>query len=126
MPAAPRPSAAPEGRGTLAGKARGTRAAVALLGSRDSLRLLDVDQVALVRVEELVRDARPASELVDLEQLRRGRELRLVDQRGHHRAVALARVDLLRVAGPQEVQERLGIRQLLAVLDHRSRVLDQD
>src|SRR3954467_6566929 len=103
----PRPSAAPEGRGTLTSIDRGAEAAVALLLSRDSLGLLDVDQVALVGVEELVRDLRPAAELVDLEQAARRRVLDLVHQALHDRAVPIARVDLLRLLGVQEVQERL-------------------
>src|SRR3954467_7523517 len=92
----------------------------------NALRLLDVDEYALLRVEEAVVDLRPAAELVDREQLRRDRELRLVLQRGKHGAVALGDEDLLGRRRPQVVAERLGRARVLRVAGHRGRVLDED
>src|SRR5690242_16452808 len=108
MPAAPRASAAPEGRGTRneeggdEGREEGpeagcgTGAVVALLLSRNSLVLLDLSQVALARVEEGIVDGGPSAQLVDCEEAGRRRILRLVHERRLHGPVALARVDLLR------------------------------
>src|SRR5262245_51201994 len=124
MPAAPRASAAPEGRGTRSGAGRGTGAAVALLLSGNSLVILDLGEVPVARVEELVVDRRPAAELVDREEARRRRVLRLVDERRLDRAVALAREDLLRRVGPEVVEKRL--RRRAGALRDRGRVLDQD
>src|SRR4029079_1406565 len=50
----------------------------ASLGSGDPRGLLDLRHGALVRVEELVVDLRPAAEVVDREQTLRRRELVLV------------------------------------------------
>src|SRR6476619_1749223 len=122
MPAAPRASAAPEGRGTRMEAGRGTGAVVALLLSRNSLVLLDLSQVALARVEERIVDCGPSAQLVDREEAGRCRVLRLVHERRLHGPVALARVDLLRFVGPEVVKERLG-RRLAAVRD-RGGVLD--
>src|SRR6476646_5483079 len=101
MPAAPRASAAPEGRGTRKEEGRdegpeagcGTGAVVALLLSRNSLVLLDLSQVALARVEERIVAGGPSAQLVDREEASRGRVLRLVYERRLHGPVALARVD---------------------------------
>src|SRR3954454_10499842 len=92
----------------------------------NALRLLDVDEYALLRVEEAVVDLRPAAELVDREQLRRDGELRLVLQRGENGAVALGDEDLLGRRRPQVVAEGLGRARVLRVAGHRGRVLDQD
>src|SRR6476659_7714238 len=58
-------------------------------------------------VEELVVDFAPAAELVDLEQLGRGRELFLVNQLRVDRAVAVLGPDVLTFIGPDEVEEIL-------------------
>src|SRR4051812_12919418 len=65
------------------------------LRRRDPQGFLDGRNAPLVGVEELVAHLAPAAELVDREQLLRGRELRLVDQRRVDRAIALRGEDLL-------------------------------
>src|SRR6185295_1907415 len=110
------------------GRTDGRSSAAASLGlrSRNALGLLDVDEHALLRVEEAVVDLAPAAELVDREQAGRNRELLLVLQRGQDRAVALGDEDLLGLRRPQPVAEgRRGLR-VLAVAGDCGRVLDQD
>src|SRR3954468_20590560 len=57
-----------------------------LLSGRDASILLDLRDRALVRVEELVVDLAPATEVVDGLQVRRGRELELLGDGGVDRA----------------------------------------
>src|SRR4051812_36262956 len=84
------------GRATTAGKlASGVHPQV----------LLDRGDRALIRVEELVVDLRPAAELVDLEELLGIRVRGLVHEVRQHRAVALGGVDLLRLGRDQPFQE---------------------
>src|SRR5687768_8326559 len=77
------------------------RPRVALAGSADTQLLLDLRDRAVLRVEELRADLVPAAELVDLEQVRRSRELRLVRELLQDRAVAVILVDLLRLLGEE-------------------------
>src|SRR5215211_1114068 len=104
--ATPRPRIAPPGSGIRGARGAATAASLAG-GSALPLALEDLRDLPLARVEELVARLRPAPKLVDLEQLRRSRELGLVDQARVDGAVAVLRVDLLRRIRAQEVDERL-------------------
>jgi hypothetical protein len=84
--------------------------ATASLLSGDPQRLLYPGDDALVRVEELVVDLVPAAELVDREQVRRRRELGLVDERLLDRAVTLLLEDPLPCIRAQERDEVLSPR----------------
>src|SRR5918994_5024177 len=129
--AMPRPRTSPGLRRTLGARlagAAGGRAAAAVLagGSALPLRLEDLGDRPLLRVEELVVHPAPAAELVDLEECRRGRE---VVRAGHplaHRPVALPDEDLLGLGCVEEVDERLRRRRLLRLVDDRDRVLDEN
>src|SRR4051812_32958109 len=98
--ATPRLSAAPPG--TPRGSRLGTTAELAA-ASGLPLLLEDLRDLPLVGVEQVVVHLRPATELADVEQPRRLRELLLVHQPLHHRAVALGGEDLLGTIGHQEV-----------------------
>src|SRR3954469_7080370 len=96
-----------------------------LLLCRNTEVLLNLDERALLGVEELRHDRVPATELGDLEQARRSREVaRRVSL--DDRPVAVVGEDLLGGVGVEEVDERLGLRRVLAVLRDGGRVLDQD
>ena len=69
-------------------------------------------------------DLVPAAELVDLEEVGRSRELRLVRELLQDWAVAVVLVDLLRLLGEEEVAEGLSLR--IRILRDGDRVLDQD
>src|SRR4051794_3152246 len=122
--AIPRPRTSPRIGSAFGG---GTAAASLAGGSALPLGVEDVRDDARLRIEELVVHGAPAPELRDLEQLRRLRE---VDpRRGRdtvdHRPVALAREDLLSRGRVEEVDERLGLVEVLRLGDGRDRVLDQ-
>src|SRR5438270_11282690 len=76
-------------------------------GGRDPQALLDLRHDALVRVEELIRNLRPAAELRDLEQSARRRVAGLVHEARDHGPVAVVGIDPLRLLRMQEVYERL-------------------
>src|SRR3954451_2711566 len=118
--AAPGPSAAVS-RGSATG--RPPRAMVAS-ATRDAQLVLDLGDGAVVGVEELVVDLRPAAEVVDGEKRLRRRELRLVEVRCDNRAVPVVRERLLRLVGVEELDE--GLRGSRSVLGHRDRVLDEE
>src|SRR3954471_11529577 len=119
----PRPRAAPPAPRRIARPGRER----ALLPTRGlPLILEDLGDLALVRVEEVVIDLRPAAELVDLEQAGWVRVGLLVEEARDHWAVAVGRVDLLGRFGAQEVHERLGLVGLVGLGDDRRGVLDQD
>src|SRR3954451_6796127 len=121
--ATPRPSAAPLGSGAARGPA-GRGPAVSSLGGGDTEALLDGGHHAVVRVEELLRDRRPAAELLDREQGLRHRELVRARRALHDGPVGLLREDPLRLRRVEELHE---VRRLAArVLRDRNRVLDQD
>src|SRR5438093_933019 len=82
---------------------------------RDPQALLDVGDLTLVRIEELVRDLGPTAELVDREEGRRRRVLRLVHQARYDGPIALLGKDLLPFGGACEVDERLRFGGVLAV-----------
>src|SRR3954453_6483390 len=116
----PRPSAAPPGprRAARGGSARASAA------SGLPLVLEDLRDLPLVRIEQVVVDLGPATELPDLEQAGGVRVGLLVHETRQHRAVALRRVDLLGGGRAQELDERLG---LAGALRGRGRgILDQD
>src|SRR6476469_5766759 len=94
----PEPPGAAEERARRRTARPGATEVRASLGSGDPRGLLDLRDRALVRVEELVVDLRPAAEVVDREQALRGRELRLVlvEHRLVDRAVAPVGEHLLR------------------------------
>src|SRR5215212_3444458 len=98
----PRPRMAP-GSATPTGRGAATDASV--LGSGLPLSLEDLGDLSLLRVEQLVVHLRPAAQEPDLEQVGGLRELRLVHQALHDRAVALGGVDLLCLRRTQEVDE---------------------
>src|SRR5215208_2920356 len=129
--ATPRPRTSPETGNTLdtrpAGAAGGGAATASLAGgSALPLGLEDLGDHALLRVEEGVVHLTPATELGDLEELRRRREALAGLGALHYRAVALVREDLLRLRGVEEVNEGLGFLGLLGLVVDRDRVLDQD
>src|SRR4051794_4416162 len=113
----PRPSAAPGPRRT----ARRGRDRAGLAASGLPLALEDLRDLALVGIEQVVVDLRPAAELADLEQPRRVRVGLLVHQPRHHGAVALRGVDLLGGVASQVVDEGLGLPLLLRLRDRRGR-----
>src|SRR3954453_3748811 len=125
-PSAPDPPGAAEESPRRRAPGGGAAEISASLGSGDPRRLLDLGDRALVRVEELVVDLRPAADLGDREQARRRRELRLVGVKDAlvDRAVAPAGEDLLRGLGERVAHELPGRRGRL--LGHRDRVLDLD
>src|SRR3954451_15853377 len=100
----------------------------ASLGSGDPRRLLDLRDRALVRIEELVVDLRPAAEVADREQPLRRRELRLVlgEDGLVDRPVAPVGEDLLGRRRQRVLHERLRLREVLRLRDDRDRVLDRD
>src|SRR5215216_6126256 len=102
------------GRGRPRTRPTGGPRVTASLLSRDPERLLDLRHDPLVGVEEPVVDGAPATELLDLEELRRSRELRLVDERLLDRSVALRGEDPLPLVGAQERDERLRLDRVLA------------
>src|SRR3954470_3524144 len=121
--ATPRPRAAPTG--AALGRAR--PAATELAGaSRSPLLLEDLRDLALVGVEEVVVDLRPAAQLADVEQAGGVRITLLVEQTAHHGPVALGGEDPLRPVAAQEVDEGLGLGRAVRLVDHCRRVLDQD
>src|SRR5436190_19757832 len=97
----PRPPPARPRRGRTGGRPSTSAASLGLL-SCHSLGLLDSDENALLGIEEAIVDLRPATDLRDLEETRRGRELLRVLERGQHRAVAIGHKDLLGRWRPQE------------------------
>src|SRR5918999_4463088 len=131
--ATPRPRTSP-GTGSALGPRRtgaaggaGEAVDVALVGgSALPLRLEDLRDDSALRVEELVVDRVPAAELVDLEELGRGREFVGGGRALHDRPIALAGEDLLGLLRVEEVDERLGLLGLLGLVDHGYRVLDED
>src|SRR3954466_12854023 len=68
----------PPGAAEERARRRAVRAVRTSLGSGDPRRLLDLGDRALVRIEELVVDLRPAAEVADREEPLGSRELRLV------------------------------------------------
>src|SRR3954467_1574117 len=100
----------------------------ASLRSGDPRRLLDLRDRALVRVEELVVDLRPAAEVADREEALRRRELPLVprEDRLVDRAVAPVGEHLLGSGRERVLHERLRLRLVLRLGDDRDRVLDRD
>src|SRR3954453_2401049 len=121
----PRPSI--PGRPTAATRRRrGSRTDRASLGSGDRCLVLDLGDGAVLRVEEVGHHLVPATEVVDGEQRRGRRELRLELRRDrrHDRAVAVLGEHGLRLGRPEVVEERLGLR--LRLRRDRDRVLDQD
>src|SRR3954469_14277701 len=100
----------------------------ASLGSGDPRRLLDLGDRALVGIEELVVDLRPAAEVADREQPLRRRELRLVLGKDglRDRPVAPVGEDLLRRRGQRVLHERLRLLAVLRLRDDGDRVLDRD
>src|SRR5215208_7881853 len=129
--AMPRPRTSPEIANDLgarpAGAAGGSCAAVASLvgGSALPLGLEDLGDDTLLRIEEGVVHLTPAPELVDLEELRGGRELVRARHALDHGPVPLAREDLLGLGGVEEVDERLGLVRGLALVVDGDGVLDQ-
>src|SRR5436305_5769272 len=117
----------PARSGMPAGRRRLRRGPIAAsAASGDSVRLLDLRHHAGGGIEVLLHHGRPAAELVDRAELRRGRELRLVHQRRLHGAVALRGEDLLAGVRLEVVHERLRLRGVLRLAGDRDRVLDQD
>src|ERR1700745_1341633 len=105
--------------------AAGVRAS---LGSGDPRGRFDLRHGALVRVEELVVDLRPAAEVVDREQALGRRELRLV-LREHglvDRAVAPVGELLLRGRRQRVLDEVLRLLEVARLRHDRDRVLDRD
>src|SRR3954447_17110349 len=100
----------------------------ASLGSGDPRGLLDLRDGALVRVEELVVDLRPAAEVLDREKTLRRRELRLVPvEHGLvDRAVAPLGELLLAGGGERVGDERLRLLRVAGLRDDGDRVLDRD
>src|SRR6185295_486722 len=98
------------------------------LGSGDPRRLLDLRDRALVRIEEVVVDLRPATEVADREQALRRRELGLVRVEDPlvDGPVAPVGERLLRLRRQREVEERLCLLRMARLRDDRDRVLDQD
>src|ERR671910_951917 len=129
--ATPRPRAAPGiGRALgprLTGAAGGGAASevASVGGSALPLGLEDLRHDALLGVEEVRVDLVPASELGDLEQAGRRRELVGPLRALHDRAVALADEDLLGLSGVEEVHEALRELGVTGLGRGRDRVLDQ-
>src|SRR3954469_10639988 len=100
----------------------------ASLGSGDPRRLLDLRDRALVRVEEVVVDLRPAAEVADREEALRRRELGLVGVEDLlvDGPVAPVGERLLRLRREGEVQECLRLLRMARLRDDRDRVLDRD
>src|SRR3954447_13048226 len=100
----------------------------ASLGSGDPRRLLDLRDRALVRVEEVVVDLRPAAEVADREEALRRRELGLVGVEDLlvDRPVAPVGERLLGLRREREAQERLGLRRVAGLREDGDRVLDED
>src|SRR4051794_37477037 len=123
----PEPPGAAEERARRRAAAGGVRVR-ASLGSGDSRRLLDLGDRALVRVEEVVVDLRPAAEVADREEPLRRRELRLVsvEDLPVDGPVAPVGERLLRLRRQGEVEERLGLLRVARLGDDRDRVLDRD
>src|SRR3954468_2928623 len=127
-------AAAPSGAAAARGRRRKTDPPAAgaelraSLGSGDPRRLLDLRDRALVRIEELVVDLRPAAEVADREQPLRRRELRLVLGKDGlvDRPVAPVGEDLLRRRRQRVLHERLRLLEVLRLRDDRDRVLDGD
>src|SRR5215208_1619691 len=117
----PRSSAAPPRTSVPArGRAR------VLAANRDADLVLDVGHDPGLFVEEPLVHVGPSAQVLDGEQPGRrgeldGRRDLLVD-----RAVALLDEDLLGLGRQQVVEERLGLRRVLALGGDRDRVLDQD
>src|SRR4051795_1993705 len=123
------PGAAEESaRRRAVGRADDAAGLSASLGSGDPRRLLDLGDRALVGIEELVVDLRPAAEVADREQPLRRRELRLVlgEDALVDRPVAPVREDLLRRGRQRVLHERLRLLAVLRLRDDRDRVLDGD
>src|SRR3954467_15372267 len=123
------PGAAEESaRRRAVGRADDAAGLSASLGSGDPRRLLDLRDRALVRIEELVVDLRPAAEVADREQALRRRELRLVrgEDRLVDRAVAPVGEHLLGSGRERVLHERLRLRLVLRLGDDRDGVLDRD
>src|SRR4051794_34132103 len=101
------PGAMPATTGRGKANLRRGRLATAAASATGALTdaVLDLGDGAVRGVEELRVDLGPATERVDGEQARGSRELRLVQIRSHDRAVALAREDLLRRVGVEELHE---------------------
>src|SRR5829696_6369141 len=102
------------------------RRVTTLVANRDADLVLDVGHDPGLFVEEPLVHLGPSAQVLDGEQPRRRGELGgcrdlLVD-----RAVALLDEDLLGLGRQQVVEERLGLRRVLALGGDRDRVLDQD
>src|SRR6516225_11941541 len=98
------------GAGAIAAAAGGVPAAGwSSAGSGHPRCLLDLGDRAGLRSEELLGGPRPTAQVLDREQLRRGRELarELARHRLEDRAVALLRPDGLPRGRPLPVDERL-------------------
>src|SRR4051794_527139 len=100
----------------------------ASLGSGDPRRLLDLRDRALVGVEEVVVDLRPAAEVADREEALRRRELRLVlvEDGLVDGPVAPVGERLLGRGRQGEVEKRLRLLWVARLRDDRDRVLDRD
>src|SRR5215212_1220998 len=122
--AMPRPRTSPLTGNVLDGATAASLAG----GSALPLGLEDLRDDALLGIEELVVHVAPAPELAYLEQLWRRREVDAGRSRYplDDRPVALGREDPLRLGRIEEVDEGLGLVEVLGLVDGRDRVLDLD
>src|SRR4051812_2658785 len=127
-PSAPDPPGAAEESARRRAEAGGAAEISASLRSGDPRRLLDLGDRALVGIEELVVDLRPAAEVADREEALRRRELRLVlgEDRPVDGPVAPVGEHLLRGRRERVLHERLRLPAVLRLGDDRDRVLDRD
>ena len=94
----------------------GSLTASGLVVSRDSQLVLDVEEDALLAVEEALADVRPPAEVGDGEEAGRAGRVEVGLDALDDRAVALGREDLLRLGRVEVVEERLGPSGLFVVL----------
>src|SRR3954468_24077027 len=127
-PSGPEPPDAAEESPRRRATAGGAAEISASLGSGDPRRLLDLGDRALVGIEELVVDLRPAAEVADREEALRRRELRLVpgEDGPVDRPVAPVGEHLLRGRRQRVLHERLRLLPVARLRDDRDRVLDRD
>src|SRR5688572_12649607 len=109
----------------LRGRA-GSLTASVLVVSGNSQLVLDVEEDALVAVEEALADVGPPADVLDREEAGRAGRVELRLDALDNRAVALGGKDLLRLGRVEVVEERLGALGALGRRDDRRRVLDQD
>src|SRR3954453_7549614 len=127
-PSAPEPPDAAEESARRRATAGGAAEISASLGSGDPRRLLDLGDRALVGIEGLVVDLRPAGEVADREEPLRRRELRLVpgEDGPVDRAVTPVGEHLLGGRRERVLHERLRLLLVARLRDDRDRVLDGD